>query len=156
MDRDALESDAMLGLVYAARAYDPSRGATFATYAQQRIVGTMLDGLRNRTGGRGQYRKLRRMLSLSMPLCQGDGRIAALQDTLADRQEPVELHLERKEHIQWLMSELKPITGLMVRQFYFEGMTQQQIGIALGITPATVSHRLKAARQKMRKRACLH
>jgi RNA polymerase sigma factor (sigma-70 family) len=42
---DEVESAAMLGLVLAARDYDP-RGAAFATYAAPRIRGAVLDALR--------------------------------------------------------------------------------------------------------------
>ena len=48
VDADALESDAMLALVQAARTFAPDRGASFATYACVRIRGAMLDALRER------------------------------------------------------------------------------------------------------------
>ena len=45
-DRRDLESSAELGLVLAARDYDPSRGVSFATFAYYRIRGAIYDELR--------------------------------------------------------------------------------------------------------------
>src|SRR5687767_14596293 len=46
VDRQNLEAAGVLGLVEAARHYDPSRGAGFRTYAYPRIRGAILDELR--------------------------------------------------------------------------------------------------------------
>lgn len=43
VDGDALESDAMLGLIQAARTFDPDRGVAFTAYARVRIRGAMLE-----------------------------------------------------------------------------------------------------------------
>jgi RNA polymerase sigma factor for flagellar operon FliA len=45
---DELINDGVLGLIDAARRYDPTRGAAFSTYAGYRIRGAILDGLRAR------------------------------------------------------------------------------------------------------------
>lgn len=46
MDRENLESAGVLGLVEAARAFDPTRNVQFKTYAYTRIRGAILDELR--------------------------------------------------------------------------------------------------------------
>jgi RNA polymerase sigma factor (sigma-70 family) len=51
MRRDDLISAGNLGLVRAARSFDPSRHTAFRSYAYKRVVGEMLDMLRNETPG---------------------------------------------------------------------------------------------------------
>jgi RNA polymerase sigma factor for flagellar operon FliA len=46
IDRDELVQVAMVGLVEAARRFDPSRGVAFSTYAGRRVEGAVLDALR--------------------------------------------------------------------------------------------------------------
>lgn len=61
--RDELVSAALLGLVQAARSFDPSRGVTFDRFARRRMQGALLDDLRSRDwasrGVRANARKLR-------------------------------------------------------------------------------------------------
>lgn len=45
---DEVEADALLGLLKAVNAFDVLRGRQFTTYAQPRIVGSCIDGLRER------------------------------------------------------------------------------------------------------------
>jgi len=46
MDTDDLVSVGVLGLIHAAKTYDPSQGASFKTYAYMNIKGSILDELR--------------------------------------------------------------------------------------------------------------
>ncbi|MGQ0550217.1 MAG: sigma-70 family RNA polymerase sigma factor [Armatimonadota bacterium] len=48
VELDELINDGVIGLIEAARRYDPTRGVGFSTYAGHRIRGAMLDGLRVR------------------------------------------------------------------------------------------------------------
>lgn len=70
-----LQSDAMLGLVRAARDYDPARKIKFYTYARHRIHGAVIDGLRaNDPATRDTRRKQKRLemvvASLSQLFCR--------------------------------------------------------------------------------------
>lgn len=55
VDLDDLIADGQIGLVEAARDFDPTRGAKFSTYAYYRIRGAIYDGL-NRMSWRGRSR----------------------------------------------------------------------------------------------------
>jgi len=51
-DFDDLLQDGMVGLLYAARRFDPAHGARFATFAWAQIRWRMITGIRHRTDGR--------------------------------------------------------------------------------------------------------
>lgn len=67
-DPDDARSDAYLGLLLAARRWDPARGVTFRTYAARTIEGTIRDHRRRRTWRRQ---------------CSDRGRILVSLDELA-------------------------------------------------------------------------
>lgn len=62
VDRDDLISAGLIGLIRAVDRYDPTRGASFATYATLLVRGAVLDELRSLDwaprGLRGRYRRL--------------------------------------------------------------------------------------------------
>jgi RNA polymerase sigma factor (sigma-70 family) len=154
-DREALESDAMYGLLLAARSFDPARGATFATYASRRIHGAMLDGLRERRGcGRNHHPPM--VVSLSQPVGAGDGHDAHLGDLLCGDDEPVGTHLEREDHLERLLGRLRASERRLVREYYFDDLTLSQIGRRHGISASRVSQCLKDARQRMREVGCVN
>ena len=60
IDLEDLIGYGQIGLVEAAREFDPARGARFATFAYYRIRGAIYDGLAKMTGmSRGQYQHVR-------------------------------------------------------------------------------------------------
>lgn len=153
VDAEGLESDAMLGLVLAARSFDPGRGVAFTTYAAKRIHGAMLDGLRERQGcSRGQRPRV--MVSLSAPRHDTDGREVTLGDVLALEQEPVGAAMERREELDHLLSRVRSPERRMVREYYLDQLSQDQIAARHGISASRVSQRIKAARQRMAEVAC--
>lgn len=152
-DMEALDSDALFGLLLAARTFDPCRGVAFTTYAAKRIHGAMLDGLRQRQGCSRTEGSLR-VMSLAMPMCDTDGREVTLGDVLAGDQEPVGAALEREEEVGRLLQAVGPASRRMVREYYFDSLAQEEIGRRHGISASRVSQRLNVARQRMREVAC--
>lgn len=74
--RDELVSAALLGLVQAARSFDPDRGVTFDRYARRRMRGALLDDLRSRDwASRGVRAQARRMRSATEELTVSLGRV---------------------------------------------------------------------------------
>jgi RNA polymerase sigma factor FliA len=60
VERQEVQGWAELGLVEAARSFDPARGIQFKTFAYYRIKGAIFDGLRKMGWpSRGQYQRLR-------------------------------------------------------------------------------------------------
>ena len=153
VDRDALESDALFGLLRAARSFDPARGVAFTTYAAKRIHGAMLDGLRNRqVCSRGQRPLV--MLSLSKSVAKNDGSEITLGDVLSDKQESFVAALERQDQIEHLLRYVHALERRFVREYYLDEMTQGEIAARHGVSESRVSQHLKSARQRMREVAC--
>jgi len=142
VDPDALESDAMLGLLMAARSFDPTRGVAFATYATPRINGAMLDGLRERQGPK--------VLSLDVVAYRRDGREVTRGDLVVGNGEPVGAAIERHDDIEHLLSFLSSDSRQMVREYYFGELTITQVGHLHGMFRERASKRLELARNRMR------
>lgn len=152
VDMEALESDAMFGLLLAARSFDPARGVAFTTYAAKRIHGAMLDGLRERQGcGRNQRPPV--VMSLAMPMRDNDGREVTLGDLLTTDDEPIGAALERKEEVDRLLRRVASGSRRLVREYYLGGLPLNQIGRRHGMSPSRVSQLIKSARGRMREAA---
>jgi RNA polymerase sigma factor FliA len=71
MSFEDLESVGNEALVQSAMRYDPTSPASFATYANYRVHGAMIDEIRKRTPGRRkQQRALRRLAATQALLCE--------------------------------------------------------------------------------------
>lgn len=93
VDRDDLLSAGLIGLIRAVDRYDPTRGASFATYATLLARGAILDELRRLDwaprGLRGRYRRLEETISA---LRQYHGRQPTEDEIIA------ELNITRAEY----------------------------------------------------------
>lgn len=77
VDRDDLTSAAMLGLVQAARSFDPRRNVAFTAYARSRVRGAVLDELRGRDWvSRRVRRDAKRVEAMAADLGASLGRVA--------------------------------------------------------------------------------
>lgn len=154
VDADALESDAMLGLVQAARTFDPDRGVSFATYANRRIRGAMLDGLRERQHLRQTEIPIV-FVSLDNPIgSDDDGRPATLGDVLPNGKEPVGAAAESREEVAKLLRPLDPRDAQSMQDRYLYGATQQDIALRRGLSPSRISQRLKESRHRLAALGC--
>src|SRR3954469_26033471 len=75
VSRDDLVSAGMAGLAQAARSFDPARGISFDRYASTRILGALLDELRDRDwASRSVRSKARKMAAATDELTAKLGR----------------------------------------------------------------------------------
>lgn len=82
---DDLIQSGMIGLIEAAKNYDPSQGASFETYAGIRVRGAMLDDVRHADWSpRSLYRKMRQVREAIRDIENATGRDAKDQE-VADR-----------------------------------------------------------------------
>ncbi len=133
-DRDEYESAAGMALVKAANAYDPSRGAKFATFARHCIVGALIDVRR-----RGRPIGLQAgdvALSLVPSAAEPTGRAAELADEVAR-----------------MLRKLPPRLAAACRALYVDGMTQAEAAAELGYSKAGMSKMVRLALDLLRESA---
>ncbi len=146
-DVDELESDGMLGLTRAAGRYVPM-DASFRTYANRRVVGEMMDGLRRRPFWNRAQRRFTICLvdygsspevdvrdGVTDPACLADVRSVPVDDVVVD--------LEREGTIRSLAD--SPRAGDML-VMVANDRDKQDAAAVLHVDPTTVSHHLAKIR----------
>lgn len=123
---EELESAAFLGLVLAAKKYDPSYNVSFATYARQRIVGEMKDYLIQL---KWNGRKNVEMTSIDV-------------DTLGKS--------DNLEDFNLAIDSLSPIGKKVISMYYVEGWSLQEIGESLNCGKSRVCQLLKKYREELK------
>jgi RNA polymerase sigma factor for flagellar operon FliA len=98
VEMDDLIHDGILGLMDAAERYDPAHGVRFRTYAETRIRGAILDGLRQKDWRPRSVRQMKRNLETAL------GQLASLHHRAATEEEIAgALGLELDEYHSRLM-----------------------------------------------------
>jgi RNA polymerase sigma factor for flagellar operon FliA len=165
VERAELESAADLGLVEAASAYDPSRGVQFTTFSYYRIRGAVYDFLR-KVGMRpsifevaaNEY--LRDVSSGTPPgnaeqeceeLRNVGGSLATchllslevvtrqIADTSEASPEEQVLQQERRATLHKALAQLPARKRQVLEDYYFKGMSLDEIGRGLGLSRSRVS-----------------
>ncbi|MDQ6650598.1 MAG: sigma-70 family RNA polymerase sigma factor [Actinomycetota bacterium] len=171
-DFDDVFSDACLGAIAAVDSFDGKHGRTLSQYAERRIRGAILDGLRRRDWAsralRGRLKTgqsaARSPLSLDALAAELDGSRPdgsagglALADIVADPRDDFALVDDRYEAVhlrRWVQgatATLPPREALVIRQ-HLGGRTMRQIGAELAVTEARVSQLRKRAIALLRDR----
>lgn len=138
VDREDLESAAVIGLIQAVERYDPARGNTFFTYAYWRIDGALQDHLRTAGQWRRRNTRKRRELEL-LEWREAEPRV----------EEPT-AELEREESFErysrlFLRDDRE---REMARLHYRDGDPLHAVGAHFGITESRVCQILKIAESK--------
>lgn len=123
---DDLKSAAYMGLVDAANKYDAERGTPFGAYARIRIVGEIIDYLR-----------------------QSWSNETSCEEAIESAPDVYTTNFD-----ELLEDITKPLTAIgrkLIRMYYVEGLTMREIGDSEGITESRVSQILKDCRNVMRR-----
>lgn len=169
VELDDLIAYGQLGLVEAARKFDPGRGMAFTTYAHYRIRGAILDGLEklrwfNKAAFRGsRYEHLATDFLVSdNPSEQNDGTwlvqtsrslavsyllssdavaaaAAAIEDDSNAAPDAGLMSEELRVMVHKAIEQLPPQVALLIRWTYFEGLNLKEAGERLGISKAWAS-----------------
>ncbi len=134
-DRDDLVSEGILGLLNAVKTYDPSKGASFSTYAGVCVNNRMMTALKR------SARIQRREESLD-ELSAAGGQ--SPEKIIIDREALSEIFSEIAENI----SELER----SVFERYLSGESYSAIASALGIDRKSVDNALARVRRKLRRK----
>jgi RNA polymerase sigma factor (sigma-70 family) len=148
MERDDLVSWGMMGLVSAARAWDPARSASFSTLACRAIERMIIRGV-NR-----EWRPEREQATVSLDeLISGhEGGDERFVDQLpADEDVEREmLDTERAVALDSALETLSPEQRQLIRRHYYEGDSVQDIAEDLGLSRQGVYSREKAIFRELR------
>lgn len=128
VDLEELIADGALGLVDAARRFEPGRGLTFLTFAHHRIRGAMLDGLRQLEGG-----TRRRPGSEAKRCVFASEDPDALPSDLATQEEQL-LGSEECATLRRAVLGLPPRERLLLLACYRDDETLEQAGTRLGLS----------------------
>jgi RNA polymerase sporulation-specific sigma factor len=139
LEREDLEVHGKIGLVYAARTYDPSRGVAFSTYAyrciQNQIVGA-LDRARNN-----------QIECISMDVRIGEDEDTPLEDQIQDEgpdaEETVLQHDDRLRLLE-AIRQLDPPYSVIVEKVYFHEMPLTEVARELRMS----AHRVQLLHTK--------
>src|SRR5262245_45150507 len=143
MERKDLRSWGMIGLVHAARAWDPSRSGSFSTLACKAIERMIIRGV-SREWKPDQARATYSLDALISDGNEGDGEDRFLDKLPGEEQvEERLLQSETELTVQQALEELSPEQQTLIRRHYFEQEPVQDIARDLGLTRQAVYMREK-------------
>lgn len=148
-DLDELVADALLGLAEALNRYDPSRGIPFRAYAIPRMIGAIMDGKRVRDHlTRGERRRAVAAGIDDSPALARATSFEVTEDwlTLAAPEQDHDLRMHLEDLIDGL-PERERFVLVMRHQW---GLTNVELGDAMGITASRVSQIFHKAASRLR------
>ncbi len=139
-DKEEAIAEAVLGLAAAARLYDPTRGATFASYATLRIRATLQDWQERR-------QRVREIQESSLPIAD---------DYPLDRADPRQPLPEEQTHLRLTVEACrrccKAREWRLLYLRYGVGLSCREIGRLLGVSPQAANERAKRLLAQLRER----
>lgn len=152
MERDDLVSWGMMGLVNAARAWDPARSRSFSTLACRAIERMIIRGV-NR-----EWKPERESTSVSLDQLIAGNRAESGDDRFIDQlpaDENIERTLvqtERQEAVRTALETLPDEQRKLIERHYFKEESVEKIAKDLGISRQGVYSREKAIFKQLRER----
>ena len=128
-DREDLRQEGMVGLLEAATRYEPSRGATLATYGSRRAEGAMLDHVRALARGTRE-----RPTGVREP---GPDVAPAFSVTPRTLESNVQV-LRFADWVRRHLSDLGPAQCEAIRLRFFDDMSVREAATEAGVCPASM------------------
>jgi RNA polymerase sigma factor (sigma-70 family) len=154
MEREDLVSWGLMGLVHAARAWDPGRGLQFSTLAVTAIERMISRGVRT------EWRPAEAHATLSLDELlnsdeSGDGSRDRHLDQVQDDGRTVEdqiVEMETRLTLREAVSELSPEQQWVVQKRFYEDRTLQEIAREVGTTRQAIHLRERGILQTLRRK----
>ena len=143
-DKEDLLQEGMMGLFKAIRSYEPDRGASFATYANQCITNQMFTAVST------ARRKKHSILNESVSLSEIDD---ANQEGLcgyADGPEEIILEREAERSLRLRIEKVLSPMENKVLGYYLQGMSYREIAAKTGKEEKAIDNALQRIRRKVR------
>jgi RNA polymerase sigma factor (sigma-70 family) len=144
IDEEELISEGQVGLLRAARDFDPTRGAAFATYAYWRIRGSMLDWIRSQNWYQpGDFHSGKLAEGVET---EADGSVAMIptgnaagefEDTKASDPATEASQNEVREVLRGLISRLEGLPRQILSATVLQSQTLEDAGRAIGVHKGT-------------------
>lgn len=134
-----------IGLMKAARSFDPDRSILFSTYAIPCIVNELRMALRHINSSNPPGRTC----SYDAPLPNADGNTLSLLDMIPSNDQPVEEGLMVHETLGEVISTLKRMKdpdAFEIIRMVIQNRRQEEIAAYLGITQSAVSRKIRKIR----------
>lgn len=163
---DDRRQDGMIGLIDAARDYDPTRGATFATFATMKIRSAMIDAERAGAGALIRVPRLAwaKMTAKERRASQPHVRFRwrrsdtaggadgpwGRDDDVIDPAAPIDDEPYDAEMIRLGLDRLGGKMAEAMRLHYWQGLSMREVGRRLGVSESRVSQMHSAAIERLR------
>jgi RNA polymerase sigma factor (sigma-70 family) len=147
-ERDDLVSWGLLGLLSAARAFDPGRGLRFSTLATLAIERSIMRGAMQADNGR------RNTLSLDEALSENGAGEGETRWVEMIRDEAAEREITRTEELALLrraMVRLRPEQQRLIHAHFFQGYSLADLARQWGTTRQAVAGQLRRALKSLRR-----
>ncbi len=150
-DREDVIQEGLIGLFKAIRDYDPSRQASFRSFAELCVTRQMITAIKTAT--RRKHAPLNSYVSLSRPAVSDEEGERLLSDILAAREvcDPAEIVISAWEGDFIRKGFREALSGFeaQVLRLYVEGRSYQEIAERLGRHSKSVDNALQRIKRKM-------
>ena len=144
-DREDLLQEGMLGLFKAIREYDPSREASFSTYAQLLIDRQMFTAIQ------ASLRQKHQPLNNSVSITELEDRHETGRVPVADSTESIVMDRENAAQLRRRIDSVLSRLEKSVLDLYLDGMDYLQIADRLDRNPKSIDNALQRIRTKVEK-----
>ena len=148
-ETEDLIQEGMVGLLAAIREYDPSKAASFRTYAEVCIKNRLLSVIK--AAARDKHTPLNNSVSFETPLFCGNGDRYAYRASVQHLEDPEEIFLSReafRERMEALMGQLSGFEANVLR-LYLTGLSYSEIAAEVKKSPKSVDNAVQRIRRKL-------